>query len=102
MGGGSGRRAEAQETKQGRELPVDGGGRLFQSGLGDTHEAKDGRPDSQGPRDVIQNQQENASKTPDGRREGILQQTCCQSIERQRRAPFFNGGGYESQRGGTI
>ena len=73
MGGGSGRRAKTEEIQQGRELPVDGGGRVFQDGLGDTHEAKDGTSDVQGVGETLQNQQENAAKTPDGRREGILQ-----------------------------
>ena len=73
MGGGSRGRAETEETQQGRQLPVDGGGRVFQNGLGHTHQAKDGTPDSQGFGDVVQNQQENPPKTSDGRRERILQ-----------------------------
>ena len=89
MGGRSGRRAETQETQQGRELPVDGSGRLFQKGLGLTHQTKDRTPSGLGPHDVVQNQQENASKTPDGRRERILQQARDQGVERQWRASFF-------------
>ena len=102
MGGGSRGRAETQETQQGRQLPSDRGGRVFQNGLGHTHEAKDGTPDVQGFGDSLQNQQENASKTSDGRRERILQQTRDQSVERSQRASFFHGGRYQSQRGGTI
>ena len=73
MGGGSRGRAETEETQQGYELSVDGGGRVFQNGLGHTHQAKDGTPDSQGFGDVVQNQQENPAKTSDGRWERILQ-----------------------------
>ena len=56
MGGGSGGRAETEEIQQGRELPIDGGGRVFQEGVGDAHEAKDGTPDVRGVGETLQNQ----------------------------------------------
>ena len=102
MGGRSDRRAKTQERQQGYELPVDGGGRVFQIRLGLTDQTKDGTARGRGPRNAVQNQQENASKVTDGRREGILQQTRDQSVERPRCASFFHERGYESQRGGTI
>ena len=73
MGRGSRGRAETQETQQGSQLPLDGGGRLFQDGLDTPPEEKNGTPDGQGLRDVIPIQQEIPSKTTDGRWEGILQ-----------------------------
>ena len=102
VGGRSRRRPEDQTTQQGRELSVDGGGRVFQVRLGDSPQEKDGTPNGLGPRDSVENEQEDASKTPDGRREGILQQTRGQSVEREGDTSLFHGGRYQSQCGGTI
>ena len=102
MGGGSGGCPTTKKTQQGYELPLDGGGRVFQIRLGRPHQTKDGASDGQGLRDGIQIQQEISAKVTDGRRERILQPTRDQRVERPRRASFFHGRGYESQRGGTI
>ena len=102
MGGRSGGRAKTQERQQGYELPIDGGGRVFQVRLGLTHQTKDGTRDGPSSRHAVQDQQENASKVTDGRRERILQQTRDQGVERARHASFFHGGRYQSQRGGPI
>ena len=102
MGGRSDRRAKTQEREQGYELPVDGGGRVFQVRLGLTHQTKDGTRGGPSSRHPVRDQQENAPKVTDGRRERILQQTRDQGIERTRRASFFHGGRYQSQRGGTV
>ena len=102
MGGRSDRRAKTQERQQGYELPVDGGGRVFQVCLGLTHQTKDGTFDGPSSRHSVQDQQENASKVTDGRRKRILQQTRDQGIERARHASFFHRGRYQSQCSGTI
>ena len=94
--------AETQERQQGYELPVDGGGRVFQVRLGGTHQTKDGTIDGPSSRQSLQDQQENTSKVTDGRWKRILQQTRDQSVERARHASFFHGGRYQSQCGGTI
>ena len=80
MGGGSGGRAKTQTTEQGGELPVDGGGRVFQVRVGGTPQAKDG---SVGVRGVERHppRPENPADVPDGRREGILQQTRDEDVE---------------------
>ena len=65
VGGGSGGRSEIEETQQGRELPLDGGGRVFQGGLGRTLETKDGTEDGRGSRLSLQNEQESTAKTTD-------------------------------------
>ena len=102
MGGRSGGRAKAQEGEQGYELPVDGGGRIFQVRLGLTRQTKEWTFDGPSVNHAVQDQQEIASKVADGRRKRILQQTRVQGIERARHASFFHGGRYQSQRGGTI
>ena len=102
MGGRSGGRAKTQAREQGDELPVDGGGRVFQVRLGLTHQTKDGTSSGPSSRHAVQDQQEIASKVTDGRRKRILQQTRDQSVERARHASFFHGGRYQGQCGGTI
>ena len=102
MGGRSGGRAKTQEREQGYELPLDGGGRVFQVRLGLTHQTKDGTFSGPSSRHSVQDQQENASKVTDGRRKRILQQTRDQSVERARYASFFHQRGYQGQCGGTI
>ena len=102
MGGRSGGRAKTQERQQGYELPVDGGGCVFQVRLGRSHQTKDRTFDGPSSRHAVQDQQEIASKATDGRRKRILQQTRDQGIERARHASFFHGGRHQGQRGGTI
>ena len=102
MGGRSGGRAKTQEGQQGYELPVDGGGCVFQVRLGLTRQTKEWTFDGPSARQAVQDQQEMASKVTDGRRKRILQQTRDQGIERAWHASFFHGGRYQSQRGGTI